>query len=191
MLKRLVRLGAGALARALEPKPPAESGPPPFDSPRSRDEELDQAEAEAAARAAADEDQKELARDRDTWKRKAEEYFKLIEGVIAEREIWKKMWFDDSGGHQQAQAVLEEMIVKGRQFYQRALAELNAMRKAKGLEPLNWNLETAGAPEGTAAATAKRNAELAASAPAGIDALAERDRIAAGDPPAGEGKGST
>jgi len=177
----------------LEPSPPAdpddtERPPAPFDPPRSRDGEVDaRAEVPGLGSYSADELQKlyeELLHDRNTWRRKALEYHGLIEGILRERDQWKEMWFKDSAGHQQAQGVLEVALTSGRQLFRRLLTELNALRKEKGLQPIQSlkSMDAEALPAGIAAATKATNAEIEKAAPPGIDGIAERDRIEKGNP---------
>jgi predicted RNase H-like nuclease (RuvC/YqgF family) len=123
-----------------------------------------------------------MTRDRDEWKRKAEEYYRMIEGIIGERDQWKKMWFDDSAGHLEAQAYLDAAIEAARKMFLQLLQQLNELRKEKGLGPVGVDLkDTKAIVDGTR----KRIERQHNAAPNDTDWVAKREEVA------GSGKAET
>jgi hypothetical protein len=51
-----------------------------------------------------------LILDYQTVQRKASEYLEKIEEVIAEREVWRELYNDQAGGHDNAQALMLQTI---------------------------------------------------------------------------------
>jgi hypothetical protein len=158
------------LARALEPRSPEREIEAKLDPP---------VESEVDRRVEELEREIEILRaEVNTARQVGGQYFALIEGIIEEREVWKRMWRSDASGHLTAQAMLEDTLVTGRQMFNRVITELNERRKSDGLPPLDWRLEPMAPPVGVAAETKARIAAQEAAAPPGVDGVAERDRIA-------------
>lgn len=117
-----------------------------------------------------------LRADYEREKRIRWEFFALIEQIERERNQWKKMFLEQAGQHQAAQAKLEEGLSLAGQMYARALTELNAHRKEKGTAPAK-PYDFATGLFGTAEAYGQAMAALRDTAPAGTDGKAVRDQI--------------
>jgi hypothetical protein len=118
-----------------------------------------------------------LMHDRDEWKRKADEYHGLIQGIIGERDQWKKMWFDDSSGHLEAQAMLDGALETGRKLVLVLLQHLNKMRKEAGLDPVSADLKGIEGAEKILETSKKRVLQQHESAPPDTDWQAQAKAV--------------
>jgi hypothetical protein len=128
----------------------------------------------------------EMVNERDQWARKAAEYYKLIEGILGERDQWKKMWFDDSAGHLQAQALLDQALEAGRKLLLSMLQRLNELRVEHGLRPLGLDLKEMDAAAKIVDGTKARIAQQTKDAPKDVDWAAKADAAKATEPPPDE-----
>jgi hypothetical protein len=127
-----------------------------------------------------------MVRERDEWARKAAEYYKLIEGILGERDQWKKMWFDDSAGHLQAQAMLDQALEAGRKLLLAMLQRLNEIRVEHGLRPLGLDLKEMDAAGKIVDATRARVAQQTKDAPKDVDWAGKAKAAKGTEPPPDE-----
>lgn len=111
------------------------------------------------------------------WKKKARDYFGVIERIEKERNEWKSMWFQQSSAAHRGQQVLEDALFGLRGGCARLIEALNVYRKEKG-EALLEKIDMRGPPIGLAAEFGALLERLNANAPESVDGAAERDRIA-------------
>jgi hypothetical protein len=121
------------------------------------------------------------------YKRRSEEYFKLIHGMELEREQWKKMYLDNAGAHQQAQAILEHALEGARHAIRKCIDVVNIYRERAGEPKATDVVDVKAPPIGIADATKQRDAAVEAAVPPQIDAKVEQERIDAALGPAPEG----
>jgi hypothetical protein len=124
-----------------------------------------------------------MMNDRDQWQRKSAEYYRIIEGILGERDQWKKMWFDDSAGHLQAQALLDQALEAGRKLLLTMLQRFNELRVEHDLRPLGLDLKEMEAAKKIVEGTRARIEQQTADAPPDIDWAAKTEAIKATEPP--------
>lgn len=130
----------------------------------------------------ASEDDREVAELRsrlNMFERINREYFAVIEQMEKERDQWKEMFFTQSGEHQNAQAMLQKMLLDCSGNLRAALNQLNFFRKAAELEPVKEPKMLASIPTDVPEQYGKRIKELADSAMPQTDGKARRAEIAA------------
>lgn len=112
-------------------------------------------------------------------KRRADEYFRVIEGIERERNEWKRMWYKDAAGHVQAQALLQDALESMRSQLIVALREINRMRVEQKLGPIAnlEHLNPRAPPIGIAEQNRAENTRLLAAMAPEIDGRAERAGI--------------
>jgi hypothetical protein len=180
----LTRVGVRALADALEPEPVRRERR----TEKFEREWVGKIESELRDLRATHEKiligAEATMRDRDEWKRKAEEYHSMIEGIIGERDQWKKMWFDDSSGHLEAQAMLDGALETGRKLVLILLQHLNAIRKEHGLPPVTADLQGIEGAEKILEASKKRVLAQQETAPSDTDWAARAKAVQDVEPPA-------
>lgn len=113
----------------------------------------------------------------DRMVRISSEYFHLIESMEHQREEWKVMFFQQSGEHLEAQAMLENTIIAMRHMVQNAITSLNDYRKKNGEPPVEQLGDLMSYPIGTSKNYEASMAALKANAPKDIDGLLERAAI--------------
>lgn len=116
-----------------------------------------------------------LRRDRDVQKRRADEFFNVIELVLKERDQWRTMWHDHGREHLEAQNLLENALTEARSVAKNALITINRYRKKAGQEPIPFGLEPGEKPVGSAAKFRELLERSAREAPESVDAVALRD----------------
>jgi hypothetical protein len=130
-----------------------------------------------------------MVNERDQWARKAAEYYRIIEGILGERDQWKKMWFDDSAGHLQAQAMLDQALEAGRKLLLTMLQRLNELRVEHGLRPLGLDLKEMEAASKIVDGTRARIAQQTKDAPKDVDWAAKAEAAKGTEPPPDEPAG--
>jgi hypothetical protein len=130
-----------------------------------------------------------MVNERDQWARKAAEYYRIIEGILGERDQWKKMWFDDSAGHLQAQAMLDQALEAGRKLLLAMLQRLNELRVEHGLRPLGLDLKEMDAAGKIVDGTRARIDQQTRDAPKDVDWAAKAEAAKAAEPPPDEPTG--
>lgn len=118
-----------------------------------------------------------------TEERISREYFDVIERIERERDQWKEMFFTQSSEHQNAQAMLQKMLADCSNNLRGALAQLNFLRKAAGMEPVVTPAMLDKIPTDVPEKYGEKIAELAAAALPQTDGKSERSRIALARPP--------
>lgn len=95
-----------------------------------------------------------LRLDRDKHKRRADEFFAVLESILAQRDTWQNMWRIHISEHQNAQHALEAALVRTRDMLGKTIAIVNEYRKRDGQPLLQRpaDIDAASAPIGTAKA---------------------------------------
>ncbi len=129
----------------------------------------------------------ELEKQAAFYKRRGDEYFRVVRDFELERDTWKKMYMNDGRAHQQAQAMLERALEQCRYAVRRCLTVLNEYRQKAGEQPVKDVVEISAPPVGLAAATAKRLDAEQAAMPAQLVGQVELGKADAvlGPPPEG------
>lgn len=109
--------------------------------------------------------------------RQADDYFKLIERIEAQRDEWKSNWYEHSAEHQEAQSLLQQALFTSRHMLERVVGELNKYREKEGKEPICKPGDIASDPIGLAERYAASMKEIEKRTSATIDGKSERDRI--------------
>lgn len=73
--------------------------------------------------------------DRDKHKRRADEFFAILERILAQRDTWQNMWRIHVSEHQNAQYALEAALVRTRDMLGKTIAIVNEYRTRDG-QPL-------------------------------------------------------
>lgn len=107
------------------------------------------------------------------------EYFEVIEAIERERDEWKRMLFEQTSEHQNAQAMLQKALSDCSQNLRAAIRQLDWFRKAADLEPVQSPAILQTLPTGVPESFGKKVRELMASASPQTDGKAERARLAA------------
>ena len=99
-----------------------------------------------------------------SWhRRRAEEYFELVQKMEQQRDEWRELYKRDASGHQNAQYVLQDAVIFARTQLARVLTMLNAYRTEKGEPPITQPLpDPRDPPVGTADKTKVENDRVAA-----------------------------
>ena len=107
------------------------------------------------------------------------EYFEVIERIAVERDQWKRMFFEQSRGHLNAQALLERTITHTRNQLRACVAFLKAKVGAEAVEEMAKVARAVDAPPiGTAIEYGKKMLALAEEqVPKDTDAAAEQKRL--------------
>lgn len=106
------------------------------------------------------------------------EYFKVIEGIEKERDIWKEWHLTASGEHAEAQSMLQNVCAQLGQQLGAAVRQLNVLRELAGLEKVKEPRQLSEIPTTVADDfRARVKARIDGMAPA-IDGKAEREKIA-------------
>lgn len=116
------------------------------------------------------------------YKRRSEEYLRVIESVQAERDDWMKRFQTHVREHLTAQSMYERDLVRSRQAGAVLLRMFNEYRKEKGDDPVELQrmsdiLPEDGAPVGQFEAQVKKHVELLRSLEPPFDALLARDSV--------------
>ncbi len=120
---------------------------------------------------------RETKAETEMWKRKADDYFGLIESMEQQRDKWKEMWKTQSSEHMNAQAYLEAAGEVLKREISALLKMVNEVRKEKGQPALALPLATS--KKDVAVEYGKQLAKAYAEAPPEIDMRKKRDEIAA------------
>jgi regulator of replication initiation timing len=122
------------------------------------------------------EENQRLTRECETLKRKASEYFSVIEDIEKQRNQWKDMWFAHGREHLNAQAKMESTIEVLRNEVLALIKIINGYRTEKGQPEMNRPAEASRASIVEAFARSLKKAyELA---PKEIQGEAERAALA-------------
>lgn len=115
-------------------------------------EKLEQYESQAPGEANALQEALEASkRSAEVHKRRADEFFDVIERVLAERDQWREMWHAHGRAHLEAQNMLESALTEARAAGLKAITAVNRYRSAAGQEPIAWGIEPGQKPVGSAA----------------------------------------
>ena len=99
-----------------------------------------------------------------SWhRRRADEYFELVQKMERQRDEWRELYKRDASGHQNAQYVLQDAVIFARTQLARVLTMLNAYRTAQGEPPITQPLpDPREAPVGMADKTKVENERVTA-----------------------------
>lgn len=113
--------------------------------------------------------------------RRNNEYFSMIEGIIAERDQWKEMFMTQSAGHLRAQSIMSERMTKQTVWIGRVGMAINRLRVAAGLSLIKLAADPTEIEKALVRDYEIMIKALMESAPKDTDWIAERDRLAASE----------